>query len=383
MKKNIFKKESVRTLIYFDYSATTPVDKNILLKFTHDNEAYFANPNSLHSLGLEAKSKINQATLDILKIFSLEDYELIYTSGASESNNLAIKGVAMQNKSRGKKIITSNFEHSSVVSCLNFLAKEGFEIEIVGNDKCGLIDLDELEELLSEDTILVTIGAVNSETGIVQDLDKISKIIKKYPNTIFHSDMTQAVGKIKLNYQVVDLISFSAHKIYGIKGIGGLFRRGNIKLMPLINGGKSLSIYRSGTPATPMILSLRNALEYVFMDFDERFSYIKELNQYFKEKLSELEHIEFNSNKYSLPQILNISFLDILSHSLQEEMSKRNIFISTSTACGSERPMSLIVKYLTGSDKRAQTSVRISLSHLTKKEEIDDFIAAYKEIINL
>ena len=371
----------MRKLIYFDYSATTPVDKDILLKFIDDNEAYFANPNSLHSLGLKAKEIIDQATFDILKMFSLKQHELIYTSGASEANNLAIKGVAMQNKTRGKKIITSNFEHSSVVSCLNFLSKEGFEIEIVGNDEYGLIDLEELDELLAEDTILVTICAVNSETGIVQDLEKISEIIKKYPQTVFHSDMTQAVGKTSFNYKSVDLISFSAHKIYGIKGIGGLLRREDVKLTPLINGGKSLSIYRSGTPATPMILSLRNALEYAFKCLSERLSYIKELNQYFVEKLSELKHVELNSNKYSLPQIINVSFLDILSHSLQEEMSNRNIFISTSTACGSERPMSLIVKYLTGSEERAKTSIRISLSHLTKKVEIDEFIAAYKEII--
>ena len=370
-------------MIYLDYSATTPVDEDVLEQFTKDNQDYYANPNSLHNLGMIANNEINRATKDILELLELNDHELIYTSGASESNNLAIKGLAFLKKNHGKHIITSNFEHASVVSCLNFLSKIGYFIDVVDSDDDGLVNLAELEELITEDTFLVSIGAVNSETGIVQDLKAIKKVLTKHPKIYFHSDMTQAIGKIKLDYNLVDLISFSAHKFYGLKGIGGLIIRNKIKLVPLIHGGKSTTKHRSGTPATPLMLSMRNALVKMYDGFDEKLKHVKEIHDYLTKELNKLPRTVVNSNGYSLNQIINISFLDYLSSIIHEKMSDNGICISTSTACGSLNPVSLTVKRLTGSDERSRTSVRVSISHLTSKKEIDEFISVYKEIAKL
>ncbi|MFA6647261.1 MAG: cysteine desulfurase family protein [Candidatus Izemoplasmatales bacterium] len=367
-------------MIYLDYSATTKADKRVLDLFVKDNENFFANPNSIHGSGLESKKSIDAASKEILEILSLEDYEMVYTSGATESNNLAIKGIAYKNDTR-KHIISTSFEHSSVVACLNYLSKMGYEVDIVENDEYGLVDLESLKELINENTCLVSIGAVNSETGIVQDLKSISDIVRNNKDTVFHSDMTQAIGKIRIDFSLADLISFSGHKIYGLKGVGGLLVKNKVKLVPIIHGGKSTSPLRAGTPATPLMLSLRNSLKFMYENFDMKLSVIKDNHDYFIEKTLSLPNTVINSNKFSLNQIINVSFLDIPSHKLHHEMSKRNIYISTSTACSSNDEKSLIIERLTGSEVLAETSVRISISHLTTKEEIDQFFTAYKEIV--
>lgn len=368
-------------MIYLDYSATTPVDERVLQMFVEDNKHFFANSNSVHYLGREVKDKIDKSTFDIINLFGLSGFDLVYTSGASESNNLAIKGVALD--SLKKKIITSNFEHSSVISCLSYLAKKGYEIEVVDNDEFGLVDLVDLENKLDESTCLVTIGAVNSETGIVQDIKRISEVIKSHSGVLFHSDMTQAIGKVEVDLKNCDLISFSAHKFYGLKGVGGLFVRKGISLTPIIHGGRSLSKYRSGTPANPLIFSVLNALKFTVNELKERLKCVNEIHDYLLSRLSGLEDVVMNSNEYSCPQIVNVSFLKISSRNLQQELSKRGIYLSTTTACASGNEQSLIVAKLTNSEERAKSAVRISLSHLTTKEEIDQLIEAYLEIVKL
>ncbi len=368
-------------MIYLDYSATTAADKRVLDLFVEDNLSFFANANSTHNLGKKANLEIIQATKDTLALLGLQNHEIVYTSGASEANNLALKGIAYQNITRGKHIITSNFEHSSITTTLNYLSKQGFDIDVVDSDDDGLVDLTELEALIREDTILVSIGAVNSETGIVQDIKKISDLLSRYAHLYFHSDMTQAIGKIKLDYNLIDLISFSAHKFYGLKGIGGLLVKRGINLTPQIHGGKSTSKYRAGTPALPLIKSLRNALGFALEDFDGKLLLIKNLHDYLLKKLKKLDHIAINSNMCSLNQIVNISFLDVLSSNLHKKLSEKGIYVSTTTACASERPLSLTVKKLTGSIERAETAIRVSISHLTTKKEIDALITACEEII--
>lgn len=368
-------------MIYLDYSATTAADKRVLDLFVDDNLNFFANANSTHDLGKKANLEIIKATKDIVTLLELNNYDIVYTSGASEANNLAIKGIAYQNITRGKHIITSSFEHSSITTTLNYLTKQGFDVEVVDSDDDGLVDLNELEALIREDTILVTIGAVNSETGILQDIPKISQLLSRYNQLYFHSDMTQAIGKIKIDFNLVDLISCSAHKFYGLKGIGCLFMRRGIDLTPQIHGGKSTSKYRSGTPALPLIKSMRNALSFAMEDFDNKLLLIKNLHDYLIKKVSKFDNISINSNMYSLNQIVNISFLDILANKLHKRLSDKAIYVSTTTACASERPLSLTVKKLTGSIERAETAIRISLSHLTTKKEIDAFLSACKEII--
>lgn len=369
-------------MIYLDYSATTPVNKDVLDAFNEVNLKIYGNPNSSHELGVYAKNMIDDTTKKIKNILHASDYEVIYTSGATEANNLAIIGFAEANNHRGKHIISSPYEHSSVTSCLNYLAKCGYEIDILDIDDQGLVDLNQLEELIRKDTILVSIALINSELGIKQDLKAIKSIIKKQENVIFHSDMTQAVGKINVDVTDCDLVTFTAHKIYGIKGIGALLRKESINLIPVIHGGKSTSIFRGGTPPTPLIYSLGVALEKIYKDFDKKTEHVEELYLYLVHDLLPLVKNANLNYKSGIYHIVNISFLDISASKLQKALSKRGIYISTQTACNSDSSFSITVKRLTGSDELAKSSVRISLSYLTKKTELDDLFEAIKEIIN-
>ena len=368
-------------MIYLDYSATTPPSKKVLDNYLEFNEKHFANPNSTHELGILVKEEIEKSTKEIYKLLGAENYEAIYTSGATEANNLALKGYAFANAFKGKHIITSPYEHSSVTTCLNYLSDKGFIIDVLDVDDFGLVDINELESLINEDTILVSIALVNSELGILQDFEAIKKVLKKHKNVAFHSDLTQAIGKLNVDLSGIDLATFSGHKIYGLKGIGALLRKRHIHLEPVIHGGKSTSIFRGGTPPAPLINSLSTALKEAYNDFPNKLSHIEYINKYLRESLSEIKntHINYESG---IPQILNVSFLDIEASKLHKLLSEKGIYVSTQTACNSESSFSLTVKKLTNSDELAKTSIRISLSHLTKKEEIDLLIKTIKEILH-
>lgn len=224
-------------MIYLDYSATTPVNHDVLDTYHEMNKSMYANPNSTHELGLFARQVIEDTSTLIQEILRVHNHEVIYTSGATEANNLAIKGYCESNNYKGKHIITSPYEHSSVTSCLSYLAKHGYEVDVIDVDDQGNLLLDDLKELMTKETILVTVAAINSELGIKQDLKAISDIVKQYPHCKFHSDMTQAIGKIDCDVTLCDLATFSGHKIYGLKGIGACLRRLEIDLTPVIHGG--------------------------------------------------------------------------------------------------------------------------------------------------
>ena len=243
-------------MVYLDYSATPPVNKEVLDTFNKCCLEYFANPNSLHKLGVKSHNLIDAATHQINDILKLTNHEIIYTSGASEANNLAIKGIALKYQNRGRHIITTPLEHSSVVGALNYLGNLGFDIDVVKVKSNGLIDLDDFKSLLKSDTILVTMALVDSEVGIKQNVDEIASILKDYPKCFLHVDGTQAIGKIRVNLDNIDLFSFSSHKIYAMKGCGALIKKESIVIEPLINGGKSVTSYRSGTPTTALIASI-------------------------------------------------------------------------------------------------------------------------------
>ena len=238
-------------MIYLDYSATTPVNEEVLKVFNKVCLEYPGNSNSLHSLGIKSKELEDYATEKIAKLLKVKPSEIIYTSGSSESNNTAIKGVCNKYKNRGNHIITTNLEHSSVIAPLNYLTKEGFTVDYVKIKDNGLVDIDNLKELLTDETILVSISIVDSEIGLRQNIDEIGKLLKEYPKCIFHVDCTQGIGKINIDFTNIDLASISAHKFYGLKGIGLLIKKENIVIEPLIHGGKSTTIYRRGTPPLP------------------------------------------------------------------------------------------------------------------------------------
>lgn len=368
-------------MIYLDYSATTKARQEVIDTFIKANENYFGNANSLHKLGVEAKKLIDAATDQIASILNLSNEEIIYTSSSSESNNMAIKGVALRNQKRGKHIITTNLEHSSIYGPLEYLKNLGFEVEVVKTNEYGLVETEELKKIIRDDTILVTIGAVNSETGVKQNIEQIGELLKNYPNCYFHVDATQSIGKVRINLENADLVSFTAHKFYGLKGIGVLVKKQSVLIEQLINGGKSTTEHRSGTPALPLIVSISKALRLIDEEQDGYLVKVTELNKYLRENLKKYSDVVINSNDYSIPHILNISVLNIKPETLQHSLEEYDIYISTQSACSANNPISKAVFEVTKDQMRASHSVRISLSGYTTKEEIDKFLTAFDEIL--
>ena len=363
-------------MIYLDYSATTPVDDRVLDTFVKVTRDYIGNPNSLHELGVEAKKLIDASTKQIADILRVKESEVIYTSGASEANNMAIKGICFKYKNRGKHIITTTLEHSSVLEVFKYLENEGFEVSYAKLDENGVVDIDELKKIIRDDTILVSICSVNSEVGVRQPVEEIGLLLKDYPKLYFHSDVTQSIGKEKVDFTNIDLASFSGQKFYGMKGVGCLIKKESIILESLIHGGKSTTIFRSGTPATALIVSLAKAMRLAYENYDEKRGKVEELNKYLVDGLSKL-NIDINSNDKCIPHIVNLSLRNIKSETMLHALEKDNIYISTQTAC-SQGNYSLAVFSVTNDKEKASKSIRISLSHLTNKEDINKFLEIFK-----
>lgn len=367
-------------MVYLDYSATTPVNIDVLDTFNKVSTGFIGNPNSLHKLGVESKNLIDASTKQIANILKCKENEVIYTSGASEANNTALKGLCLRYQKRGKHIITTHFEHSSIYGPISYLQTLGFEVDFVSTDEFGIVDVENLKNLLREDTILVTIGAVNSEIGILQPINELAKVVKENSKAFFHSDFTQLIGKKDCSLENIDLISFSAHKFFGIKGIGVLVKKEKVEVLPLIHGGKSTTIYRSGTPTVALIVSLAKALRLANESLTN-YDYVSDLNKSLKEELLKIDNLKINSNDKCIPHILNISVLGIKPETLLHALENDEIYISTQTACASDNSYSKGVLALTNDEERAKSSIRISLSYVTTKEEVEIFIEASKKHI--
>lgn len=368
-------------MIYLDNSATTMVDDRVLETFNKVCKNYPGNSNSLHSLGIKSKELEDYATEKISSLLGVKPSEIIYTSGASESNNTVLKGVASKYKNRGNHIITTPLEHSSVLETCKYLESKGFIIDYVKIKDNGLIDIDDLERLLTDNTILVSVAYVDSELGIKQDIDTISKIVKKHPKCYFHVDATQAIGKIKVDPTNIDFISMSAHKIFGLKGIGLLIKKDNIVIDNLIHGGKSTTIYRSGTPALPLICSFMKALELVIPNIDKNYEYVSSLSRKIKDNLKKYDNIHINSTENSIPYIINFSVIGVKPETFIHTMEEEDIYLSTRSAC-STSDVSLSVDSIYHNREISMSSIRISLSYKNTTEEIDKFIKVFNKIYN-
>ncbi len=366
-------------MIYLDYSATTPVSYEVLDTISKVTKEFIGNANSLHALGLKSANLLESATKQIADIYGISPNEIIYTSGATEANNMALIGVAMANHKKGKHIIVSKLEHPSIYAICNYLKSIGFEISYVNNDKEGLIDFEDLKNKIREDTILVSICAVNSETGVRQPLKMIRQIIKKENlATIFHSDITQAVGKVSINFHDIDLASMSAHKIFGPKGIGFLYKSNMIKITPIIYGSGKFNELKPGTPPLPLIAALSKAIRLANTDLEKRERFVNLLNMKIVNFLEKYPEIKINKTKYSIPQILNISIMNIMPETFLHMLDKHEVYLSTNTACSSgEISNSIMAIY--DDPKRAKHTIRISLSYVTTTDEINKFLEIFKE----
>ena len=367
-------------MVYLEYSATTPVNEEVIDTYSRVCREFIGNPNSMHILGVKAKELIDASTNQVASILGIKSSEIIYTSGSSESNNTAIKGVCFKYANRGKHIITTELEHSSIVAPLNYLTSLGYEVDFVKLDENGLVDIEDLDRLMRDDTVLVTISSVNSEVGVKQDLKAISKVVRKNPKTIFHSDVTQSIGKDKIDFSLLDLASMSGQKFFGMKGVGVLYKREGLIIEPLIHGGKSTTVFRSGTPATPLIASFAKALRLVYDNYEEKYKHVVEVHDYLINKLKDLD-IYINSNSYCIPHVVNISLKNIKSEVMQHALEEYEIYVSTQTACSTGN-YSKAVYAVVHDKEKASRSLRISISYLTTKEEIDEFIDAFKKCLS-
>ena len=366
-------------MIYLDYSATTPVDISVFDTLSTVTKNFVGNANSIHSLGQKSSALLESATKQIADIFGVNPSEIVYTSGATEANNMALIGTALANYKKGKHIIVSKLEHPSIYAICDYLKTMGFEISYVNNDKEGLIDFDDLKEKVREDTILVSICAVNSEIGVRQPLKMIRQIIKKENmGTIFHSDMTQAIGKVSVNMHDVDLASMSGHKIFGPKGIGFLYKSSMVKITPLIYGSGKSNDLKPGTPPLPLIAALSKAIRLANDGLEKKERFVSLLNDKITSSLSKYPNIIINKTKYSIPQILNISVMDVMPEVMVHALDKHEIYVSTNTACSSgDISNSVIAIY--NDINRAKHTLRISLSYVTTTEEVNRFLEIFKE----
>lgn len=367
-------------MIYLDYAANTPVDDEVLNTFVEATKKYIANPNSSHPLGKIAKEEIDKVSMRLANFFHTTKDAIIYTSGSSESNNLVIKGIAERRKQLGNKIIISAVEHSSVVAPCNYLASLGYEVSIIPLTKSGMVDLNVLEKELDDKTILVSICAVDSELGTIQPINEISEMVKKYPNAVFHTDATQAIGKVDLDYTGVDFISFGPHKFFGLNGFGVLVNANNNVITPLIHGGKSTTIFRSGTPVTANVIALGKAFQIATSKQKERYDYINKLNRTIRDEFAKLDYIHINSPIDAMPNTLNISLIGKDTKKVLQELEDNEIYLSTTTACALGNSPSKSVLAITGSEELASNTLRISISHLTSEEDIKEFIKVFKRI---
>ena len=364
-------------MLYLDYSANTPVDEAVLQCFCEAERRYPGNANAHHQAGTAAKAAINEATRSIARCLGAPPAGIIYTSGASEANNLAVKGLATLGRAAGRHILSTPLEHSSVSGSLEALQKQGYEVELLDICSDGTVDLADLKNRLRPDTVLVAVTAVDSELGVVQPIAEIAELLKAYPNCRFHVDATQAVGKIPIQFEGVDTMSLTAHKFYGLNGIGLLIKRRNLALEPLIHGGESTTIYRSGTPTVALASSLACALDLAVTDLPGRVDHVAKLNAELRATLSTYPLVRINSPEHAIPHVLNLSVRNVKGTVFQRELDAKGVCISVKSACSSDGLPSRAVFVVSRDRRNALSSWRISLSHLTTEEEIKAFLQAF------
>lgn len=372
-------------MIYLDCSANTPVDPAVLDAFCRTEQTYIGNPNSAHPAGRAAQAEMARATEGIAALLGVSPEEIIYTSGASESNNLALKGIAQASRHVGRHILSTAMEHSSVGGALSALQQQGCEVDLVDIGQDGTVDLEHLRELLRRDTVLVSVCAVDSELGTVQPIREIAAVLKDYPNCRFHVDAAQAVGKTGLVLDGVDTMSVAPHKFYGLNGSGLLVKRKDLVIEPQIHGGVSTTIYRSGTPALGLAVSIEKALRLALENQEARTARVRAVNGFLRTELAKYPNVRFNSPEDAVPHILNLSVGGVKGTAFQQALARRSVCVSVKSACSVENTPSKAVYAVSRDRKNALSSWRISLSHLTTAEEVTEFLKifddCYKELV--
>ena len=373
--------------IYFDNSATTrALDevKELVVKLMTED---YANPSSRHRKGMEAEQYVKEAAMRIAKTLKVKEKEIIFTSGGTESNNMALIGAALAGQRAGKHIISTRIEHASVYQPLAFLETLGFEVTYLHTDRQGHISLEELEQSIRPDTILVSVMYVNNEMGAIEPVEEIASLVhQKGKNIIFHVDAIQAYGKMEIRpkKQGIDLLSVSGHKIHGPKGVGFLYIDEKVRIKPLLYGGGQQRDLRSGTENVPGIAGLGLAAEEMYRDHKGKVARITELKDYFIDRVQELEGVTVNSLKKSAgaPQIASVSFKGVRSEVLLHALEDKGIYVSSGSACSSNHPAISGTLRAIGVEKDLlDSTLRFSFGLFNTKEEVDICISALEELL--
>ena len=372
---------------YLDNSATTRCYKEVAEIVAKTMTEDFGNPSAMHLKGVEAENYVKEAAKAIAKTLKVQDKEIYFTSGGTESDNWALIGTALANHRQGKHMITTPFEHSAVSAPLAWLQEQGFEITVIPVDEEGNLDLKKLEEAIREDTILVSTMFVNNEMGAVVPVEEVGKIVhEKNPRTLYHVDAIQAYGKYKIYPKKlgIDLLAVSGHKIHGPKGVGFLYINEKAKVQPFILGGGQQKGMRSGTDNVPGIAGLGTAAKMIYQNLDENVEHMRELKLYFAKELATLEQVEINGPKpeQGAPHILNVSFLGVRSEVLLHSLEDMGIYVSAGSACSShKRAGSSSLGALRLTPERKESAIRFSFCETTTKEEIDYTLEALKKLL--
>ena len=376
-----------RKEVYLDNSATTRCSeraKDLMVKLLMED---YGNPSSLHMKGVEAENYIKEAKRQIAKTLKVEEKEILFTSGGTESNNTALIGAAIANKRAGNHIITTSIEHASVSAPMAYLEELGFRVTYLKVDHNGIISLEELADAVCEDTILVSLMMVNNEIGAVEPIEEAAKIIKaKNPDTLLHVDAIQAYGKYRIYPKKIgiDLLSVSGHKIHAPKGTGFLFMRDKTKVKPLIYGGGQQKGMRSGTENVPGVAALGEASAEIYENFEEKIDHLYALKSRFIDGVSGIEGVTVNgkTGRDSAPQIVSVSIDGVRSEVMLHTLEDRGIYVSAGSACSSNKPsVSHTLTSIGLKGNLLDSTIRFSFSVHTTEEEIDYAISVMSDVI--
>ncbi|ADU31497.1 cysteine desulfurase family protein [Evansella cellulosilytica] len=372
-------------MIYFDNSATTKPYIEVIETYTKVSTEFFGNPSSLHPLGKASERLLNQARDMMANLMQIKPQEIIFTSGGTEGNNLAIKGAVYRLQSRGNHLITTSVEHASVLEVFRQLEQEGFSVTYLEPNNDGIITEKQVKEAINEDTVLVSIIHVNNEVGTINPIQSIGKMLKEYPKVLFHVDHVQGIGKVPLNFHksYIDLCTISAHKFHGIKGNGALFIREGIRLHPLLNGGSQERKIRAGTENVPGAVAMVKALR-LSLDNKNKLDDMRQINGYLEKQCAQINGVVINSPKERAPHLLNISIPGVKPEVLVQALAEKNIYVSTKSACSSKLSEPSKVLLAMGYDEdRASSAIRLSLSYDNTKEEANEFLRQFKTVVEL
>ena len=373
--------------VYLDNSATTQCAKSaadLMMKLLTED---YGNPSALHMKGITAENYINEAKKKIAKTLKAQEKEIIFTSGGTESNNLAIIGSAMANKRTGMHVITTQIEHASVSNAMAYLEEQGFEVTYLPVDSYGIISLEDLKNAIRPDTILVSMMHVNNEIGAVEPVEEVGKLIKEVnPKTLFHVDAIQSYGKFKIvpKKMNIDLLSVSGHKIHGPKGSGFLYIKDKTKIKPILFGGGQQKGMRSGTENVPAYAGLGVAAEEIYTDFEEKIDRMYELRDYFVEQAEQIEGIQINGKRgrQTAPQVISVSIRGVRAEVILHTLEDSGIYVSAGSACSSNKPsVSHTLKSIGLAPELLDSTVRFSLSVNTTKEELCYALDTMKKVI--